>query len=197
VIAKTVIVKNHYLHTFPAATMLCFGAFMDDRLLGAITFGCGPANAYRMVEGVTQEDCLTLSRLWLSDELPSNSESRFIGICLKYLKKYTQVKFVVSYADPEQGHVGTIYQATGWIYTGLSVATPRVDIGDGVLRHSRSISHSLGSHATGFMRDCGLKTKIIPQSRKHRYIYLLNQECQKMLKPAILPYPKLSGRSGE
>ena len=48
---------------------------------------------------------------------------------MRSLKRHTGLKFLVSYADPAQGHLGTIYQATGWVYTGLSEAMPMYDIG--------------------------------------------------------------------
>ncbi|RAL70115.1 hypothetical protein C1G86_1440 [Dehalococcoides mccartyi] len=40
----------------------------------------------------------------------------------RYLKRHTDLKFLVSYSDPSAGHLGIIYQATGWLYTGLSSA---------------------------------------------------------------------------
>jgi hypothetical protein len=194
VAAKKILVTNHYLHSFPGCPRLCFGAFLNFRLLGVITFGAGPANAFRLVDGVSLDECLCLTRLWLSPELPKNSESRIIAISIRYLKKYTKVKFLVSYADPVQGHVGTIYQATGWLYTGVSEATPKFDVGDGVPRHSRSFSHALGSHSLKYLTECGLNVKTIPQSHKHRYIYLLDPSLKSKLHTPILPYPKMAGR---
>jgi hypothetical protein len=151
--AKELLERHHYLHSLPGGTKLCFGVFSGQRLLGALTLGAGPTLAYSLVEGAQPEDCLTLTRLWLADELPPNSESRVIGIILRALKKNTTLKFLVSYADPAQGHMGTIYQATGWLYTGLSSAMPLYDMGDGIARHSRSVSHAFGSHYTKYHQD--------------------------------------------
>ncbi|MFC1873881.1 DNA methyltransferase [Chloroflexota bacterium] len=174
----------------PGGTKLAFGALVNNRLLGAITFGSGPANAHRLVEGVGLDECLTLTRIWLSDELPCNSESRIIGICLRALKKHTQVKFLVSYADPTEGHLGTIYQATGWLYTGLSEAMPKFDLGDGRIRHSRSLSHAFGSHSLKHFESFGMSVRVIPQPRKHRYVYLLDKSYRLKLVPKVLSYPK-------
>jgi len=190
VAAKKILVRHHYLHSLPGGTKLAFGAFVEGKLLGAITFGVGPYNAFALVEGTCPDDCLTLTRLWLSEELPPNSESRVISVCLRYLRKYTTIKFVLTYADPTRGHVGTIYQATGWLYTGLSEATPKFDIGDGVARHSRSLAHAFGSHSLKYLSERGLKVKILPQIPKHRYIYFLDQDYRNRLKPITLPYPK-------
>ena len=191
--AKQLLVRHHYLHSFPGGTQHCFGIFLENRFMGAITFGVGPTNAHRLVDGAEARDCLTLTRLWLDDELPKNSESRVIGLCLRALRKHTGVKFVLSYADPAQGHVGTIYQATNWIYTGLSSAMPLYDIGDGVLRHSRTLSHATGSHSMRHFADHGIDVKKIPQAAKHRYIYFLDKRWRKRLRGPELPYPKLEG----
>ena len=188
--AKKILVKHHYLHSLPGGTKLAFGAFVEGKLLGALTFGAGPHNAFALVEGACPDNCLTLTRLWLSEKLPPNSESRVISVCLRYLRKYTSLKFIITYADPVQGHVGTIYQATGWLYTGLSVATPKFDIGDGVARHSRSLAQIFGSHSSKYLKEHGLGIKVLPQLPKHRYIYFLNRDYQNRLKPHTRPYPK-------
>jgi hypothetical protein len=158
--------------------------------LGALTLGAGPANAYSLVDGVTPGHCLTLSRLWLSDELPHNSESRFIGIVTRALKRNTSLSFLVSYADPAQGHLGTIYQATGWVYTGLSQATPLYDIGDGRHYHSRSLSHSFGSHGLVHFQRHGIDVKLVPQAGKYRYVHFLDPSWRARLRVPELPYPK-------
>ena len=189
--AKHLLVRNHYLHSFPGGTQLSFGVFSETRLAGAITFGVGPTNAHRLVDDAVSRDCLTLTRLWLDDELPKNSESLVIGLCLRSLRRHTDVKFVLSYADPAQGHIGIIYQATNWIYTGPSSAMPLYDIGDGVPRHSRTLSHDIGSHSMRHFADHGVTVKKIPQLPKHRYIYFLDRRWRKRLCGPEHSYPKL------
>ena len=125
------------------------------------------------------------------DDLPKNSESRVIGAVLRSLKKHTELKFILSYADPAQGHVGTIYQATGWTYTGLSVAMPLYDTGDGKLHHSRSLAHAYGTHSMQYFARHGITVQRIPQSAKHRYIVFLDRSWENRLGVPILPYPKL------
>ena len=189
-VAKALLVREHYLHSMPGGTQMAFGVFIGQRLMGAMALGVGPFNAYRLVEGAAPADCLTLSRLWLSEELPKNSESRVLGVVLRSLRKYTNVKFLLSYADPAQGHLGTIYQATGWIYTGLSQAMPLYDLGDGQVRHSRSLAHGFGTHSVRHFKAKGISIKVIPQSPKHRYIYLLDPTFRIKLRAPVLPYPK-------
>jgi hypothetical protein len=190
VVARDVIVRRHYTHSFPGGTQLTLGVFRYNSLQGIIVFGVGPQNAFRLVNSAEPRDCLTLTRLWLSEMLPANSESRSLGIVLKSLRRNTDLKFLITYADGAQGHVGTIYQATNWLYTGLSTAMPRYDLGNGIPRHSRSVAQILGSHSIKFLNRESHLVNIIPQSPKHRYLYFLNQAWRTRLNIPVLPYPK-------
>jgi hypothetical protein len=190
IVAKKLIERHHYLHSLPGGTMLCFGTFEGERLLGALTLGAGPYLAYHLVEGADRDDCMVLTRLWLSNALPINSESRLISIVSRLLKHNTSVKFLVSYADPAAGHVGTIYQAAGWLYTGLSSAMSLYDMGDGIAHHSRSLAHNIGSHSIQYLKSHGIEIKLVAQSPKHRYIKFLNENWRPRLTTPVLPYPK-------
>lgn len=188
--AKRLIVRHHYLHSMPGGTKLTLGVFSESRLSGAIVLGSGPVNAHRLVQNANPDDCLTLTRLWLSDDLPRLSESRVIGLTLRALRRETSVKFLISYADPAQGHVGTIYQATNWLYTGLSAAMPLYDLGDGVPRHTRSLGHAFGTHSKKYFAERGIPLSVIEQSAKHRYVYFLDATWRPRLRVSAFPYPK-------
>ena len=149
-----------------------------------------------MVEGAARDDCLTLTRLWLSDELPGNSESMVLGRVARELRRHTSVRFLLSYADPSRGHVGTIYQAANWLYTGLSGPTPLYDLGDGAGRHNRSLAHALGTRSVRHLRSHGIEVSLVPQAGKHRYITFLDRSWRRRLKVPVLPYPKKQGVCG-
>lgn len=192
-VAKIIIVKNHYLGTLPGGTQMSFGVFNGDRLQGALTIGVGPANVHRLVHGADRADCGTLTRLWLSDELPWNSESRVIGIVLRALKNHTEIKFLVSYADPAAGHVGYVYQATNWTYTGLSDATPLYQVGSDHPRHARTVSSRYGTRSAEYFSQQGIELTRIPVEAKHRYLYFLDKSWRSRLAVPVLPYPKMEG----
>ena len=193
IVAKAILEREHYLHRLAGGTKLAFGAFVGDRLLGAMTLGVGPFNAPSLVAGATSDDCLTLTRLWLSDDLPPNSESRCIGIVLRSLRRHTSVGFVLSYADPSEGHLGVIYQATNWLNIGLSQPMPLYDLGDGRRRHSRSVSHVYGTHSLTHLRGHGIPVKLICQEPKLRYLYFLRPSWRERLLVPVLSYPKKEG----
>ena len=188
--ARNLVVSHHYLHSIPGGTMLTFGVFLETRLMGAIVFGAGPQNGFRLVDGARMEDCLTLTRLWLTDVLPRNSESRVLGFTIKAMQKYTSVKFLVSYCDPVQGHIGTIYLATNWLYTGLSTPMSLFDLGDGVARHSRSFAHAFGTRSISYFKSHEMQVHQLNQTGKYRYVYFLDKSWATRLRPLVLPYPR-------
>ena len=188
--AKVLLERKHYLHSMPGGTKLAFGAFVGNRLLGAVTLGVGAIEGRSLVGGASHDDCVTLTRLWLSDELPTNSESRVIGVVLRALRRHTSLKFVLSYADPAMGHVGVIYQAAGWLYTGLSQATPLYDLGDGRARHGRTLGHSFGTHSVEYLERFGVRVRLVAGVPKHRYLYAIDPAVKTRITVPVLPYPK-------
>lgn len=64
---------------------------------------------------------IEFSRLWISDNYGTNTESWFIAKCIKDIKnKYPDYKGVVSWADLGRGHKGTIYLASNFVFDGKS-----------------------------------------------------------------------------
>jgi len=173
--SNLVAVESHYAHRAVSVSW-AFGAYLNNILLGIVSFGkpasqnvcsgvCGKENSDRVYE---------LNRLWMSDKCPKNSESRFIGWALRQLKKITPALILVSYADTEQGHIGSVYKATNWIYTGLSDKRSCGDISIFGLhsRHAKKLE--------GAIR--------IERSRKHRYIYFCDKDDKKLLRWKIEQY---------
>lgn len=189
-VAKEVLVKHHYTRSIPGGTQLCLGAFTGNRLVGVMTLGSGPPMGHCLVRGASRVNCLTLTRMWVADFMPKNSASRFLGVVLRTLRQHTEVKFILTYADPEQGHMGAIYQATNWTYTGLSVPTPLYDAGVGVPRHSRSFGQVFGTHSVEHFERQGVEIKVITQRPKHRYIHFIDKSWRDRLLVTDLPYPK-------
>jgi hypothetical protein len=67
---------------------------------------------------------------------------------------------------------------------------PLYDLGDGKLRHSRSLSHAYGIHSVQHFARHGIEVKLTPQSAKQRYVYFLDPTWQQRLMVPVLPYPK-------
>jgi hypothetical protein len=106
--------------------------------VGAMFYGrMAMANQYKRFAPV-ESDVTELRRLCCVDDTPFNAESFFIGASLRWLKKNTDIKIVVSYADAEYGHEGTIYKASNFKYLGKK-AGARVILHDGKRYHDKAI----------------------------------------------------------
>jgi len=189
--ANDMVEKNHYLHRKAQASFAfglyeidgeSTGLFVSDKLVGCIIYGL-PASP-NVCRGICGEeyfnDVIELTRLWIDDSVGKNGESFLIGNTIKMIDK----KIIISYSEPDFGHVGTVYQATNWIYTGLTEKrTNRVAVDGSTTKHNR--------------HECKKKedTVLVVRPRKHRYIYFNTDKwgrktLLKKLKYKILPYPK-------
>ena len=153
-----------------------FGLFDDGECLGIMTFGV-PASP-NLCEGICgkewKDSVFELNRMVFANPV-KNGPSRLFSGATKLLP---QPMIIVSYADTEYGHVGKVYQACNFIYTGLSAK--RNNYVDGSGRHAREIQ----------------KTDVMEErSRKHRYVYINANKSDKKkimsaLKYKIEPYPQ-------
>jgi len=98
----------------------CFGLYDNDTLIGGMIYGgLGMANAWKKYADI-ETDVIELRRLCCIDDTPKNTESFFIGQTLRWVKKNTSIKVIVSYADAHYGHGGTIYRATNFEHIGMT-----------------------------------------------------------------------------
>ena len=168
-----------------------FGAYRDTVLVGVVTYGT-PASPH-LCRGICGEEwsnkVLELNRLCC--ENTSNVASMLVG---RSLRQLPEPSIVVSYADTAQGHVGYIYQATNFIYTGQTDSDRKTPRGDRIagIGHSRH----LGRMADGTV-DKSLG--IVRRLPKHRYVFPCGTAKQRAqiraaLRYAVEPYPKGESR---
>lgn len=121
--------------------------------------------------------------------MPKNSESRVIGAIIRDVRKNTNWKLLISYADPRYGHIGTIYKATGWLYFGMTAPAPFIIV-NGKYLHARSSGSLYGSASIRHLRLTGIPAIKGIEPGKHKYAYFLDPSWQFRLKTPVLPYPK-------
>ncbi len=189
-VVKPMIEKDHYLRSMPGGVLQSFGVYLNDTLVGAAVFTSGARQGHRLLDAAQLKDVATLSRLYLRDEIPKNAESRVLAVALKMLQRETSLRLILSYADPAAGHVGTIYQASGWTYLGRTEPNTYVDLGDGKLLHPRSVYNRFGSNNIGHLRATGIPATRRRVGGKHRYAYVLDTAWRWRLRGAERPYPK-------
>jgi hypothetical protein len=190
-IARQICIKKHYLHSYPGGSVLNFGIFASDHLLGVAVLGVGPANLHCLFRDAQGHQVLCLTRLWLDDRLGRNSESRSLAIILRQLRQHQSlVKVIVAYSDPMAGHDGGIYRAVGFLYLGQSTAMPKYQLPDGRAYHSRSLSHSFGTHSLRHFQSYGVTVELLSQASKFVYIALIDPTWRERLLRLPQPYPK-------
>jgi len=187
-----IVKKYHYLHRVAPCSM-AFGLFerATNLIVGCITYGVSSSST--LLKGICGEDEMhnvyELTRLWIKDGTPKNSESFLIGNTLKQLDK----EIIVSFSEKERGHIGTVYQATNFYYCGLSAkfVDPVVEGYEG--KHHSTFAH--GMSIEQIKEKWGDKVKFVERPRKHRYVFFnagggRKKELLAKLKYPILPYPK-------
>ena len=191
------IAKYHYSKKVTQNRWKSFAIYYKNELSGGMQIGYGirPEMKEHIIKGATSETVKEFDRMWLSDNMPKNSESKCIGYLLRYLKKnYPVLKVLISYADGLRNKIGTIYQATNFVYIGAIKGEfyyiPSKD--DWV--HPVSMYHRHGTRAINTLKN------IYPDIQhvfglQHRYVYFLDPEWQNRLNIPIKPYPKSESSS--
>lgn len=191
--ATNMVIENHYLHR-QAPCSKAYGLFCKKckNIIGVVMYGVSCSST--LLKGICgieeQSNVYELTRLWIKDGTPKNTESFLIGNTLKLLDK----EIIVSFAEIQQGHNGTVYQATNFFYCGLSAKfkDPKV----------KGLEHQ--HHATYANRMTMQQVRdkygdenvyYVDRPRKHRYIFFnakgrRKKELLGLLKYEILPYPK-------
>ena len=187
-LAMEIVVEKHYLHRKTPCSF-SFGLFWEDFLGGVICYGTPSSSPLRKGICGDAEKCnvIELTRLWIDDICPKNSASFLIGNTIKKVDK----EIIVSFADTSQDHLGTVYQATNWIYTGLSAKRTNWTI-DGDSRHCQTLADKYTSKEIRTIY--GDRFSLQPRPRKHRYVYFnctrnRKKELLLKLRYPIKPYP--------
>ncbi len=192
--AHKIITDNHYSHCMPCCE-LAIGFFVDNILNCVVVFG--QSATCKMADSLPSSNYWELSRLFSFDWAGRNTESYCISQSLKYIEENYQKDLIISFADPNENHIGYIYQATNWLYCGQSQPDEWYII-EGKKLHPRTVVANYGTRGEDKLRQMGYDFKREYLAGKHRYIYLLGskgrrKELRKKLKYPILPYPKLAG----
>jgi hypothetical protein len=184
------LLQKHYAKRIPQI-MFAFGLYEENELVGIVTYGipASPALCMGICGKEYSDKVLELNRVCLLNN-DKNQASFLVANSIKLLPKPT---IVVSYADTGKGHIGYVYQATNFLYTGLSAN--RVDWTVKGLEHKHSKTLSDGMTLESIKEKYGDDFYYSERSRKHRYIYFHGDKRQKkkmssLLKYEIEPYPK-------
>lgn len=196
--AKYAVEHWHYSRRMPDPKSVKVGVWENDEFIGVVMFSRGVSSTnLSKTLNVTSTEIAELSRVALTEH--ATPVSRIIAIALSMLRRFCPgLRVIVSYADENQGHLGTIYQAGNWAYTGQSAAVPLYRSPDGKYIHDRACSQS------GYKRQFGRTVRVlkrsdlerIAQQPKWRYMYPLDAAMRASLAQYTQPYPKRGDASG-
>lgn len=153
----------------------CFKLLDGETIIGGMIYGriamAGVWKKYTENESELTE----LRRLCCIDDTPKNTESYFIGHTLRWLKKNTDIKRVISYADTTYNHEGTIYKASNFKHCGMT-AKGRVIMYQGKRYHDKTIRTKYKGELKPFAKRVkeALETgeaEYVKTKGKHIYIY--------------------------
>jgi hypothetical protein len=179
----------HYSRTLPSSKTARIGVWENGKFVGCIIHAWGANLRLSQEFGLKMTECAELCRVALAKH--QTPVSRIVAIAVKMLKTAMPgIRLIVSYADPEHGHVGKIYQAMGWVYVGESKG-PGVMMLNGKPTHRRTINSRYGTSSVVWLKQhVDRHAHIIRTLPKHKYLLPLDAEMKAAVEKLRKPYPK-------
>ena len=177
--AKFACLNWHYSKAVPVGKLVKVGAWEGSTFVGVVIFARGANMNMGKSYGLGQDECVELVRIALRQH--TSPVSKICSLAIKFLKKQSPgIQLIVSYADPEQGHHGGVYQAMNWLYRGESAMAVKVFY-KGRWAHKKTVD------------DAGINQENLPKKKvagKHTYLFPLTDIMRDKIAPLAKPYPK-------
>ena len=190
----------HYAKAVPVNT-IGYNVYNDaGEWCGVILYGTGATPNIGRPYGIPQGGVLELVRVALNGKQEHTSQA--VAMSLKQLHKdVPHCRLVVSYADCDQSHLGTIYQATNWVYVSTENRGGRgAFIINGKKTHPKSV-YSKMVMIDGKLVHCPQTIEAIRKyfdpdavefitQGKRKYLMPMDKKMKKQIAPLAKPYPK-------
>ena len=185
-IANDFIRKHHYSGKVVPNSTLHFGAFLDGKLHGVMSYGASinKKGTMNLVEGTGWNEFIELNRMAFDEYLPRNSESCCIAKSIRLIKKNApQIKWIISFADGTQCGDGTIYRASNFVLTDIRKNEAlKINPETGEKVHTITAYHQM-------IKD--FKNWDAIDGYQLRYIYFIDKSCKDKLTVPIIPFSKI------
>jgi hypothetical protein len=186
-IANAFVKEFHYSGKVVSNSSLHFGAFLDGKLHGVMSYGSplDKSKVLPLVQPSLWNEMLELNRMAFDDYLPKNSESRCIAVSIRLIKKNApHIKWILSFSDGTQCRDGTIYRASGFVLTSIKNNTgQRIDEKTGEVFSQVSFSAHRPNEKEYF------KSLKKLDGFQLRYIYLIDKNCK--ITVPVLPFSRI------
>jgi hypothetical protein len=184
----------HYAGVLPTGKLDKIGVWEDGSFRGVVIFSRGASPWLGKKYDLDHVELAELTRIALREH--DAPVSRILSIAVRIVARHNPgLRLLVSFADPLQGHVGGIYQAAGWIYTGRSGDVDEYFVNER-WRHKKGVWYGLradgrqGRNLPYVEGGVPVEHRIAPG--KYRYVWPLDPEMRELVELNRLPYPKLA-----
>ena len=180
----------HYSKSVPVPPLVKIGVWEREKFVGVVIFSRGASSNLMSPYGLRQSEGCELTRIALTKH--DAPVSRIVRLAIQFLKRNSpELRLIVSFADPQYGHHGGVYQAGNWIFAG-NTASGKEYWHNGKRLHSRQVSEKGWNIQQGVKRKTvrPSECKIVSTAGKHRYLMPLDAEMRAKIEPLAKPYPK-------
>ncbi len=177
-----------------------WGLKHNDKLLGVVSYGttCFSKNRGWISQLAKELRCniIQLCRGGCSFNAPICTATHLIARANRAMYNKLGSSIIIAYADTQFYEIGTIYQASNAIYTGLT--DPKGQGNYYILGKKMSgwkVRKKFGTRDLSKLREYDPKLKFIPLTPKHRYIMIAAtprtvKKYRKLMLAHNQPYPK-------
>ena len=188
-IANDFVKKHHYSGKVVPNSQLHFGALLDGKLHGVMSYGpsMDKSKLITLVDGTKWNEFIELNRMAFDDYLPRNAESFCIAKSIKLIKKNApHIKWIVSFADGCSCGDGTIYRASNFVLTSIKKNTTiKVDENG-----NKVADMTFSAHKPSEMKMFRENFKPL-DGFMLRYVYFIDKRCKEKLTVPIIPFSKI------
>ena len=208
-IANEFIKQYHYSHKVVNNSCLHFGAFLDGKLHGVLSYGpsLDKSKIMGLVKDTQWHEFLELNRMAFDNYLPRNSESYCIGKSIRMIKKQApQIKWIISFADGCSCGDGTIYRASNFVLTQIKENSNICLLPNGEKIHKMALEsgpsrprselggksyYDITNGKYDFNKYVQYVHGKILKGYQLRYIYFIDKTYKEKLTVPIIPFSKI------
>ncbi len=174
--AEQTIRECHYTHSVPSGKSY-YLRFEAAIVVWSIPANCKLAKFLLCGPGTVWE----LSRLWAPDGHDKNLLTRAISWAVGKIQQLERPDALVSYADPNAGHLGGVYKAASWIFHGQSEESRGYRDAEGHIVARRAFHSGKRSLRKAEIEALGYIQ--VKSPGKFRFVKPLSRHAKRMLVP--------------
>ncbi len=200
-LAEQIILKYEWLGTM-SPTSHHYVVFFGSHCAGVCCFGFSAGanlNAYKEFSLLDYNELAYLARGANVHWSPNGTNSKLVAWACKLIARETKARLVIAYSDVDAGEIGTIYQASNWIYIGKGSSTNQWVSPSGRIfdqKYPSDLRRRDGkivprAKYTEALRENGFTEQ--KSNPKHRYVFVLDKSDKQLIQRVEAmrkPYPK-------